>query len=120
MKKILVIEDNEEILELLRDVLVKSGFAVVTCQDGCQGVEFTHRENPDLIVLDLMMPAGGGFYVLEKIKMTDETKNIPVVVLTASKDPAHKAKAIDSGVDAYLEKPYNFPQLVTTIRGFLG
>lgn len=120
MKKILIIEDTVEIAELLRDVLMKKGFSVVICHDGYQGIEFTHREKPDLILLDLMMPAGGGFYVLEKIKLSSFTKGIPVVVLTASKDSDHKAKAIEMGIDAYLEKPYDTNQLVATIQGFLS
>jgi len=117
VKKILIIEDNLEIAELLKDVLLQEGYTVAMCHDGYQGIEFTRREKPRLIILDLMMPAGGGFYVLEKIKQFDDTKGIPVVVLTASKDDTHKDKAIKMGIDAYLEKPYDARQLIATIRG---
>lgn len=116
MSKILIIEDNVDIAELLRDSLSREGFEVVICNDACQGVQFTHKTKPDLILLDLMLPAGGGFSVLENIKLSGYTKTIPVVVLTASKDEEHKKKAIDMGVDEYLEKPYDNNQLISVIR----
>lgn len=120
MKKILIVEDNVEIANLIRDLFVKVGYSVVTCQDGYQGIEFTHREKPDLILLDLMMPAGGGFYVLEKIKLSTLTRNIPVVVLTASRETEDKKKAIALGVDAFIEKPYDAQKLISTVKGFVG
>jgi len=119
MKKILIIEDNVDIAGLMRDMLVKEGFDVATCEDGYQGVQLTHKGKPDLIILDLMLPAGGGFTVLQNIKLSMHTRSIPVVVLTASKDSAHKEKAMKFGVDAYLEKPYDSKQLVETIRTLL-
>jgi len=119
MSKILIIEDNVDIAELLRDSLVKEGFEVVLCQDGYQGVQFTHKEKPNLILLDLMLPAGGGFAVLENIKLSGFTKSIPVVVLTASKDSEHKKKAEAMGVAAYMEKPYETAELIAVIRDAL-
>ena len=120
MSQILVVEDNVEIAELLYDLLVKEGFKVSTCGDGYQGVEFTHTMKPDLIILDLMLPAGGGFYVLEKVKLSSLTKSVPILVLTASKDPEHRKKAIEMGVDVFLEKPYDSQELLSTIKRLLG
>ena len=120
MKKILIIEDDIDIAGLLSDLFTQNGYAAVMCHDGYQGIEFTHREKPDLILLDLMLPAGGGLYVLEKLKISTLTKALPVVVLTASRDTQHKQTAIDMGVDAYLEKPFDSDQLLATVRGFLG
>ena len=120
MSKILVIEDNEDIAGLIRDAFVHEGFEVLVCHDGYQGVEFNHRERPDVIILDLMMPAGGGLCVLEKIRLSTRTRPIPVVVLTAAKEPEVRQKAIDLGADAFLEKPYDFPRLLATVKGFLA
>lgn len=120
MNKILIIEDNVDIAELLRDLLVKEKFEVLVSGDGIQGTEFTHKHRPDLILLDLMLPAGGGFYVLEKVKLSLHTKAIPIIVLTASKDTTHRNKALQMGVNAFIEKPYDPKSLVSTIRGLLG
>jgi len=119
MSKILIIEDNTDIAELLKDLMLKEKFEVTVCHDGLQGTEFTHKLRPDLILLDLMLPAGGGFYVLEKVKLSLHTKAIPIVVLTASKDTAHRNKAMQLGVNAFIEKPYDPQALVSTIRGLL-
>ena len=120
MSQILVVEDNVEIAELLHDLLVQEGFKACTCGDGYQGVEFTHKMKPDLIILDLMLPAGGGFYVLEKVKLSSLTKSIPIIVLTASKDPEHRKKAEELRVDAFMEKPYDSQELLSTIKKVLG
>ncbi len=119
MPKVLIIEDNADIAELLKDGLSAEGFEVRVCPDAYQGVEFTHRLQPDIIVLDLMLPAGGGFAVLEKIKLSTHTRDIPVVVLTASKDSEHKKHALGMGVVAYLEKPYETKDLANKLREIL-
>jgi len=119
MNKILVVEDNYELSGLISDLLKSEGFEVITCEDGMQGVAYTHNQKPDLIILDLMLPAGGGLHVLENIRLSNITKTIPIIVLTASKDEVHKEKAKEFGVDAYLEKPYDPELLIKTIRGLL-
>ncbi len=119
MKKILIIEDNVDIATILNDLVSNNGYAAVMCHDAYQGIEFTHRDKPDLILLDLMLPAGGGLHVLEKLKISTRTKSIPVIVLTASRDDQHKQTAIDMGVDAYMEKPFDSDKLLMTIKGFL-
>ena len=120
MSKILIIEDNPDIAELLKDLLSKEKFETAICYDGLQGREFALKFKPDLILLDLMLPAGGGFYVLEKVKLSALTKSIPIVVLTASKDIGHRNKALEMGVQAFIEKPYDPQALISTIRGLLG
>jgi len=120
MSKILIVEDNTEIAELLRDLLVREKFEVIISYDGLQATEFTYKFKPDLIILDLMLPAGGGFYVLDKVKLSTLTRNIPIIVLTASKETEHRNKAIQLGVDAFLEKPYEPQVLLSTIRGLIN
>ena len=120
MSKILIIEDNVDLASLARDLLVKNGYEVLVCYDGIQGREVVMKEKPDLILLDLMLPGGGGFYVLENLKLSSLTKFIPVVVLTASKDKEHRRKAEELGVEAFIEKPYDNRQLLAIIQGFLN
>ena len=120
MSKILIIEDNMDVASLLHDLLVRHGYEVSVCYDGIQGYEFAQRQKPNLILLDLMLPGGGGFYVLERLKLSTMTKYIPVLVLTASKDPEHRKKAMEFDVAAFVEKPYENKQLLEFIRGILG
>jgi DNA-binding response OmpR family regulator len=119
MPKILVIEDETDILKVLYHVLKKDGFDVVVAVDGYQGVDFAHRENPDLIILDLMLPAGGGLTVLENLKSSTKTLHIPFVILTGMQDEVYKKKVLDMGVEAYIEKPYDSQSLIKTIRDIL-
>jgi two-component system, OmpR family, response regulator len=119
MSKILIIEDNVEIATLLRDLLVKEEYDVMVCYDGVQGMEFTRKFQPNLIILDLMLPGGGGFFVLERLKLSKTSKAIPVIVLTASKDQTHREKAKGFGIVAYIEKPYENVQLLETISSAL-
>jgi len=120
MNKILIVEDNADVASLLHDLLVRQGYDVSVCYDGIQGFEFAQRQKPNLILLDLMLPGGGGFYVLERLKLSTMTKFIPVVVLTASKDPEHRKKAEDMDVAAFVEKPYDNKQLLTIIQGVIA
>jgi len=120
MSKILIIEDNMDLAGLMQDLLVKSGFEVTVCYDGIQGREFASKEKPDLVLLDLMLPGGGGFFVLENLQLSSLTQNIPVVVLTASKNPEHRQKAVEKGVAAFVEKPYDNQQLLSIIRGVIS
>ena len=120
MRKILIIEDEEDVAIVVRKRLVDAGFAAVVSADATQGVQMAHDEKPDLIVLDLMLPAGGGLKVLKDIKISMHTKFIPVVVLTGMKDEEYKKQVLDEGVDAYLEKPYEPTHLIATIEKILG
>ena len=95
------------------------GFDVVCAGDGYRGVELMHSEQPDLIVLDLGLPAGDGLTVLKNMRLSVHTKNTPVVVLTGISDEVLKQKVMKAGVDAYLEKPYEPEVLVETIRNIL-
>jgi DNA-binding response OmpR family regulator len=117
--KILIIEDERDTAKVLLKRLSSEGFNVIVAQDGYQGVQFAHKEKPNLIILDLMLPAGGGFSVLKNIRLSSRGQTIPVVVLTAIKDEEYKQKVLDEGVDAYLEKPYDPDIFITTIKNIL-
>ncbi len=120
MKKILIVEDETDLAMVLRKILVDEGYDVVIACDAMQGTEKAHREQPDLIILDLNMPAGGGLIILERIKMSAHTRFIPVIVLTGAEDAELKKKVIEQGVQHYIQKPYEVDELVGIVNGLLA
>ncbi len=119
MAKILIVEDDPDMARLLRKRLADAGYEVYTALDAYQGIDEVKKQMPDLIVLDLMLPAGGGLAVLNRIKLFPNTKFIPIVVLTGMQDENYKKEVLKKGVDAYLRKPHEVADLVGTIKGIL-
>ncbi len=119
MSKILIIEDESDAARVVSKRLKSHGFEVMIAEDAYQGVKMAHENNPDLIVLDLMLPAGGGLSVLKNIRLSSQLQNTPVLVLTASKDEPYKKKIIDEGVDAFMEKPYDADQFIAKVVNLL-
>ncbi len=119
-KHILVVEDEEDLAVLLSTRLRSEGYAVSRVSDGVQAMQQVMRLRPSLIILDLMLPGGGGLGVLEKVKMSVLTHDIPVVILTGMQDPGYEAKVLEKGVDAYLQKPYDPVELLTEIKRLIG
>jgi DNA-binding response OmpR family regulator len=118
-KKILIIEDELDVAKLLIARLKSAGYEVMIAADAVQGVQFTHKEKPDLIILDLMLPAGDGLLVLENIRLSAYSKYIPVVILTGVRNEEYKNKAMEKEVEAYFEKPYNPDELIKSIKDIL-
>lgn len=119
MSKILIIDDEPDTAKVIVKRLTQHGFNCVVATDAYQGVKFAHEEKPDLIILDVMLPAGGGLSVLKNIRLSAKTRHIPVVALTGVKDESRKQQILDEGVDAYLEKPYEPDILISTIQNIL-
>ncbi len=119
MSKILVIDDEVDIIKVLKKRLSSAGFDVIIAMDGYQGTEFAYKELPDLIILDLMLPAGGGLSVLKNLKLSVKTNDIPIVVLTAMRDEKYKNDILTAGIEAYLEKPYDIEKLIIVIKNLL-
>lgn len=119
MSKIMIIEDEPDTVKVVTKRLTQAGFEVVVAADAYEGVRFAHKEKPDLIILDLLLPAGGGLSVLKNIKMAAEIRYTPVVVLTGAKNEDYKRQILDEGVEAYLEKPYEPDVLLSTIQDIL-
>lgn len=119
MSKILIIEDELDVQKVVARRLSQHGFEVVAADDGCRGIELAHSSEPDLIVLDFMLPAGNGLVVLKNLRSSSHTRYIPVVILTSMKNEEYKQKVLDEGVSAYLEKPYEPDELIRTIEGIL-
>ena len=118
-KRILIVEDEVDVAKVVKKRLSEHGFQGIIAVDGYQGVELAHKERPDLIILDLMLPAGGGLSVLKKIRIATNTMDIPVIVLTGIQDEKYKQQVLDEGVDAYMEKPYEASELIETIKKIL-
>ena len=118
-KKILVIDDDTAINELIKINLELSGYNVFQAFEGTTGFALTKQELPDLIVLDVMMPEVDGYTVAQRIRQNDSTKNTPIIMLTALSELDNKAKGFDIGIDDYLVKPFEMEELKMRIRALL-
>lgn len=118
-KKILVIEDDTDILELIAWHLRSEGYSTATSQHGGKGLEAALREQPDLIVLDLMLPGMDGLEVCKTLKRNKSTENVPVIMLTAKGEEVDKIVGFELGADDYLVKPFSPRELMLRIRAVL-
>jgi DNA-binding response OmpR family regulator len=118
-KRILLVDDDREIIESMRIALEASGYEVLVARDGNQGLALAERENPDLVILDMMMPKRSGFLVLEKLR---RTRPIPmrIIMVTANEGNRHKAYAETLGVDDYIRKPFAMDRLLDSVERLLG
>jgi CheY-like chemotaxis protein len=114
-KKILIVDDERDIIKALTIRLRGAGYEVVTAFDGAQGIFTAHKENPDLIILDIRMPAGNGFSVAEKLKESVNTLAIPVIFLTGSPEKNSEEKAMALGARFYVKKPYDPEELLDAV-----
>lgn len=117
--KILVIDDDESINELIKVNLELSGYSVVQAYDGVKGFALAKQELPSLIILDVMMPDVDGYTVAKRIRENSETKDIPILMLTALSQLNDKVKGFDIGVDDYLVKPFEVEELLVRVRALL-
>ncbi len=117
--KILVVDDEEHIRRILQFQLEKYGFEVRTAENGEEALELVHREKPDLLILDLMMPKVDGFEVCSKLRTNFQTAQIPIIMLTAKSDLSDKIKGLSDGANDYLIKPYSNEELILRVRNVL-
>jgi DNA-binding response OmpR family regulator len=115
-KKILIVDDERDIVKALTIRLGASGYEVVSAYDGAQGVFLAHKEKPDLILLDIRMPSGDGFSVAEKLKKTSRTTRIPILFLTGSPEREAEEKALALGARFYIKKPYDPEELLDAVK----
>jgi CheY-like chemotaxis protein len=115
-KKILIVDDERDIVRALTIRLQGAGYEVVTAFDGAQGIFMAHKEQPDLIILDIRMPAGNGFSVAEKLKQAPNTLPIPVIFLTGSPEKDSEERAMTLGARFYVKKPYDPEELLDAVR----
>ena len=116
--KILIVDDDPEISESMRLTLDANGYDVLVARDGNAGLVLAERENPDLIVLDMMMPKRSGFLVIEALRQTPSFTT-RIVMVTANDGSRHEDYALKLGVDAYIRKPFPMDLLLTTIQQVL-
>ncbi len=119
MAKILVIDDDEAINELIKVNLELAYYKVVTALDGNRGYALAKQELPDLIVLDVMMPEVDGYTVAKRIRENETTKDIPIIMLTALNMLQNKVQGFNIGVDDYIVKPFEMEELLVRIKALL-
>jgi two-component system cell cycle response regulator DivK len=117
--RILVIEDNERNLKLVRDVLRFAGYDVLEARSGEQGVALANESAPDLVLMDLQLPSMDGTQALRLLRQNPRTREVPVVAVTAFAMKEDRDRALEAGFDGYLEKPISVRALPDQVRGFL-
>jgi len=115
-EKILVVDDEEHIIELVELYLRKEGYRVVSAQDGDAAIEKFSVEKPDLLVLDIMLPGADGLDVLRQVR---KTSRVPVIMLTARESEVDKVVGLELGADDYLTKPFSARELVARVKAVL-
>ena len=118
-KRILLVDDDAEIIEAMRYALESKGYTILVARDGNQGLAMAERDDPDLVILDMMMPKRSGFLVLEKLR---RSRPVPmrVIMITANEGSRHKAYAEMLGVDDYIRKPFAMDRLLASVDRLIG
>jgi len=118
-KRILLVDDDAEIIATMQYTLEAKGYEILVARDGNQGLAMAEREDPDLVILDMMMPKRSGFLVLEKLR---RTRPVPmrIIMITANEGSRHKAYAEMLGVDDYIRKPFGMDRLLASVDRLLG
>jgi CheY-like chemotaxis protein len=117
---VLVVEDNPDNLLIYSTILRHSGFTVFEARDGQEGLETARREHPGLILMDVSIPVVDGLEVTRRLKADPETRDIPIVALTAHALVTDEQRALDAGCDGYIAKPAEPRAVVATVKGYLG
>ena len=118
--KILIVDDAEDTVELLRKRFRAEGYDTEEAYDGEEALQKVPEYNPDLVVLDVMMPKMDGYEVCQRLKADENTKYIPVLMLTAKGEIEHKVRGLDIGADDYMSKPFDYKELSARIRSLLS
>jgi two-component system, cell cycle response regulator DivK len=119
-KRILIVEDQEDLRGVLRTLLAGSGYEVVEAADGQAGVAKAQSERPDLILMDIQLPVLDGYDATRQIKSNPDLKTTPIIAVSSFAMKGDEEKARTAGCDHYVTKPYSPMQLLGIIRGFLG
>ena len=117
-KRILLVDDDREIIDSISFALEAKGFEVLVARDGNQGLAMAEREDPDLVILDMMMPKRSGFLVLEKLRRSRPVP-IRIIMITANEGSRHKAYAEMLGIDDYIRKPFAMARLIESVQRLL-
>jgi DNA-binding response OmpR family regulator len=120
VKRILAVDDEPHILKLVSFSLRSGGYDVLEASDGLAAIDIARAEQPDLVLLDVMMPALDGYEACRRLKADPQTAEIPVMMLTAKTQVTERQAGHDAGADGYVHKPFTPKELVAQIREFLG
>jgi len=120
MKKILIVDDRPEVVELVRVTLEGEDYQIVDASDGKEALKKVRLEKPDLVLLDVVMPKMDGFEVCRKLKKDPETQEIPIIMLTAKAQKVDKEKGRQVGASDYITKPFSPSALLTKIEEILA
>lgn len=118
--KVLIVDDEPYNVDLLEQALDETDYQVITAMNGKEALAKIQSEQPDLVLLDLMMPEMDGFTVLAKVKEDPMLRDIPVIIVSADHDSKSIVRGIKQGADDYLTKPVNTAQFVKKVKDFLG
>jgi DNA-binding response OmpR family regulator len=117
-KRILVVDDDRELVESVRTALLTRGYEVLVAWDGAEALVRIERDRPDLMLLDLVMPRRSGFTVLDRMRRTS-MRSTPIIMMTGTDEPRHRDTATRHGVRAFLAKPFAIEQLLTEVETIL-
>jgi len=120
MKKILIADDHSEVVELVRVTLERGDYEIVDASNGKEALKRVRLEKPDLVLLDVMMPKMDGFEVCRKLKKDPQTKEIPIIMLTAKAQEVEKEKGREVGASDYITKPFSPSALLIKIEEILA
>ena len=116
MTKILVVDDEDAVLEILEADLSEDGFDVISAKDGAEALALVYQEQPDVVLLDLKMPVVNGYQVLQELRLDPTTKNLPVILLTGVSPTEGEQAAVQLGANHYVTKPWKLSSLREVIR----
>ena len=119
-KKILFVEDEPELVKALEVRFRSQGYDIVTAMDGEEGLRKAREEDPDLIVLDIMLPKMDGYKVSRLLKFDEKRKNIPIIMLTAKAEETDRVTGEETGGDEYITKPFEWEYLLEKVKEHLG
>lgn len=119
MPQILIIDDEQDILDLLSYNLKKEGFSILTAKDGISAKETARKTNPDLIILDLMLPGIDGLELCRFLKKDSKTASIPIIMLTAKGQEMDKVTGLEMGADDYVTKPFSVKEITARVKALL-
>ena len=118
MTKILIVDDEKDIVETMAFMLISKGFETIFAYDGEEGLKLAKEEHPDLIILDVMMPKINGYKICRLLKYDAKYKNIPIIMVTARSQENDKLIGEETGADEYITKPFEFTDILEVINKY--
>jgi DNA-binding response OmpR family regulator len=118
--KILLVDDADTILLMEKMILMKESYDIITAKDGREAVSKAEKEQPDLILMDVMMPHMNGFEACQEIRKNTATQGIPIIMVTTRGEPENVQKGYECGCNDYITKPINRAELLAKIQNFIG